>query len=99
MEIHPIYHQFFSDQGGAVGDWTPFKNYRALREEPLALDFSISLERSWGDVAKEIAWIALQVILFPWGLYELAKALIHRIAMLMIYPAQLISRTYNDRQR
>lgn len=54
MNVSPIYNRFFPESGARSDDWTPFKNYQALRTDDLAPDFSISSERSWKDIAKSI---------------------------------------------
>jgi len=90
-KINPLYNQYFPVNGLAPNDWKPFKNYQALQgNEPSIPDFSISSEKTWIDTAKTISLILLKIIIFPWGLYEVTKALIGRIVMLLVYPAQVI---------
>ena len=88
MQIHPIYHQFFPENGVSPTDWTPFQNYQAHRETPLPPDFSILPKTGWKECVKKILLILLKTLLFPWGLYEIAKYLIDRFAMRHILPAQ-----------
>lgn len=87
--MNPIYDQFFPANGPAPEDWQPFNQYEALRGDVLSPDFIVG-KRTWEDVAKTIALVLLKIVVFPWGLYELAKALVGRIAMLIAYPAQYI---------
>lgn len=87
--MNPIYDQFFPANGRVPEDWQPFNKYEALRKDFSQADFIVGT-KSWADVARGIAWLLLKIVIFPWGLYEVAKALIGRVAMLVAYPAQYI---------
>jgi len=88
IELNPVYNQFFPEHGPLPNDWEPFKSYVAAREDFSTPDFAIHSEKSWQETAKTIALTLLKTVIFPWGLYELAKAAIDRLAMIIAYPAQ-----------
>lgn len=51
-----------------------------------AVDFSVT-DPSMGTM-KKVAFFAVKMILFPWGLYELLKFTMQRVVMIFLYPAQ-----------
>jgi hypothetical protein len=88
----PIYQEFFSSniQEPSKLPWE-WLNSTSLEDKdiPASIDFSISKPAAgWDELAKKIAMIVLKVILFPWGIYELTKYFVQRIAMIPLYPAQ-----------
>lgn len=44
--------------------------------------------RRWASVAKQIAFLILKIVLFPWGLYALTRYAVQRLIMCLLYPAQ-----------
>jgi hypothetical protein len=89
VEVNSIYRQFFPENGVAPADWAPFKKYEAMRKDFSETDFAVR-EGDWCERAKAIALLVLKIIILPWGLYEGLKALVGRIAMLVVYPAQYV---------
>lgn len=82
--INPIYNTYFPSNGPAPKDWKSFSDYPSNTSAP---DFT---EKTYQSAAKTIALLALKIILLPWGLYEIAKALVDRLAMKIVSPAQFI---------
>lgn len=91
VTINPIYNQFFPLQGPVPSDWTPFQNYKAYQPiTSLNPDISVTTTKTWQETAKSVVLFLLKVIILPWGLYEGCKALVRRIAMLLVCPAQVL---------
>ncbi len=60
------------------------------RKEPISqmgVYFSIR-DKTWKETAKQIALLVLQIVIFPWGIYELARHVVQRLIMYHLYPAQ-----------
>lgn len=86
ITINPIYNKYFPENSRAPQDFGDFSNYPALSEKGSPVDFLI--EKNWISKAKAIVIIVLKIIFFPWGLYELTKGIVERIALQSAYPAQ-----------
>lgn len=89
----PLYAQYFrdpSENANPVVDWAGFRSHDLASATPLAecaVDFSIK-DRQWQDIAGQITFLILKIVIFPWGLYELARYTVQRLIMTMLYPAQ-----------
>lgn len=80
IAIHPIYAEFFPENGSSPNNWDRFQISAAQT------DFSIT--PTLGATVQKIALFVMKIVLFPWGLYELTKAIVDRVAMAIVYPAQ-----------
>lgn len=90
MDVHtnPIYREYFATDA-ATRDWNAFSRFTVEKPDFNNPDFSIETrDSSWIGGAKRVGILLLKIVLFPWGLYEAASALIDRIVMLMVCPAQ-----------
>jgi hypothetical protein len=89
----PLYAQYFRDpteNGPAEIDWNGFKSHDLASIVPLSecqTDFSVH-DREWQGVAKQIVVLILEIVIFPWGLYELTRYTVQRLIMGQLYPAQ-----------
>ena len=90
ITTNPIYNKYFPANGPTPSDWESFRAFEPLNKKNPKLDFSINTEKTWQTTAKTVAITLLKIIILPWGLYEATKGLIDRIAMLAVYPAQII---------
>ena len=92
-KIHylPLYDIFFS-QGYAGNSWESFESTADDINTPLSkrpVDFSLRTEtREWKDIANDLAYLFLRVIIFPWGIYDLGRFIVQRIVMMPLYPLQ-----------
>jgi hypothetical protein len=83
--VNPIYNTFFPEKGNP----SPIENWKHFQGGSRGdIDFSSSIEKTWRETARDVLVFLLKIIFFPWGLYEGSKALIERIVMRVIYPAQ-----------
>jgi hypothetical protein len=92
VNINSIYNQYFPVSGTAPTDWKGFNNYKAVPEptSKVVHDYAVRKSLNWKDRAKAISLLILKIIILPWGLYEVTKALLARIVLLIAYPAQII---------
>jgi hypothetical protein len=90
-----IYNTYFSNPEGVQN--RPIDNWEGLKTRPgdfmgpisgKPVDFAVNEQKCWRDTAKRIGWILLKIVLFPWGLYELARYIVQRCIMAALYPAQ-----------
>ncbi|NGX34380.1 MAG: hypothetical protein K1060chlam1_00733 [Candidatus Anoxychlamydiales bacterium] len=51
-------------------------------------DFSIQDKTKWQKLAKKVIVLTLKIVIFPWGIYELARYIVQRLVMIPLYPAQ-----------
>ncbi|MBA2368548.1 MAG: hypothetical protein H0V82_05950 [Candidatus Protochlamydia sp.] len=90
----PLYAQYFRDPNEIdipASDWGGFRSPNLTSLVPLsecAVDFSVKEIKRWQDTAKNIAFIILKIVIFPWGTYELVRYSAQRLIMAPLYPAQ-----------
>ena len=78
--VNPIYNNFLLGVGLHSSD-------KELAQGSAEVDFSLTT-RTWCDTAKTVALLLLQIVLFPWGLYEAVRWCVQRLVMILQYPAQ-----------
>lgn len=87
VQYLPLYNDFSQHN-----QWDQFASPSDDFITPLsrrAADFSIQeRDKSLWDAAHQITLFVAKIIIFPWGLYCLARYTVQRIAMLPLYPLQ-----------
>ncbi len=90
LKILPVYNQFAPENHRTQFYWNLFKRYEPSRNDFSNPDFSVCTQISWRATAEKILSIFAKMVFFPWGVCTLAKALLSRVAMFLIFPAQIL---------
>jgi len=86
----PLYDQVFSSSPATGSKSAPFASDLSDLERLTTKsnpDFSIS-DTTRADRLKRIAWIALKILILPWGLAAAANYAMQRLIMMPLFPSQ-----------
>jgi len=91
--VNSLYADYFSSPSESpekAKDWVKFVDVdrKILPLSKCKPDFSVNAKTTWKDTAKKILIVILKIVIFPWGLYELAKFICQRIIMTPLFPMQ-----------
>ena len=87
----PLFNRFPQDLKTSPGFWYELQTYEFDRPSfsKRPVDFAVrDPARPWQEIAHGIFILIAKIVIFPWGLYRLAKYITQRSFMIPIYPAQ-----------
>ncbi len=92
VRVSPIYDRYFPIAGpNHYEDWKDFETSDVEMNLPLSkrpIDFSIEERSSLAKTVEYVALVVLKIVIFPWGIYTLAKYVVQRLIMIPLFPSQ-----------